>query len=346
MNDKPKDVSELLAWCEARTQELREIVRVGGAAAALHDLRIHQIGRTADELARVFCPEGLILTLPVVPIEFPHTYDHHKTLTVLYKVAEWCRQELRDQRGDAVSPPAVNSEHNMVSQPATLAARLRSTLTELRQLHDELLRRSGPGCSRLPDADLARLWKLDTQVEMLATRLGFSRPDNGRPYAGIRSQGWTHIRISSSNFGLRLAGGASWYAGIERLDELATFVESESNTSQTGNGSQIYNEEADRTTRQIVEAETTEPAMDPAAEIDQETQAIALLFQHKDWSINQIADHLHVDRKTPYKWKRFREAATLDGRLKPRGPKDRTPRSGYKTRDGQVEAYADKDEAE
>jgi hypothetical protein len=85
---------------------------------------------------------------------------------------------------------------------------------------------------------------------------------------------------------------------------------------------------------------------DTAVTIDLEAQALALLFQHPDWSVSQIADHLHVDRKTPYKWKKFRMAAEKQGKLKPRGPKDRTPRSGHKTRDGQVEAYADEGDDE
>jgi hypothetical protein len=78
--------------------------------------------------------------------------------------------------------------------------------------------------------------------------------------------------------------------------------------------------------------------------IDLEAQGLALLFQHPDWSVPQIADHLKVNRKTPYKWKKFRNAAESQGKLKPRGPKDRKLRRGHKTRDGQVEAYADEDE--
>ncbi len=82
---------------------------------------------------------------------------------------------------------------------------------------------------------------------------------------------------------------------------------------------------------------------DSTPEIDLEAQALALLFQHPDWSILQITNHLKVERRTPYKWPKFRRAAELAGRLKPRGPKDRTPHQGHKT-DGRVEAYAPENE--
>ena len=87
----------------------------------------------------------------------------------------------------------------------------------------------------------------------------------------------------------------------------------------------------------------TTPVSTPMLEIDLEVQGIALLFKHEDWSLAEIAEHLRVDRKTLYKWKKFRQAAELCGRLKPRGPKDAGPPRGHKTRDGQLEAYADID---
>ncbi len=92
-------------------------------------------------------------------------------------------------------------------------------------------------------------------------------------------------------------------------------------------------------------AAQTSPALVPAPmlEIDLEVQGIALLFKHEHWSLAEIAEQLKVDRKTLYKWKKFRQAAELCGRLKPRGPKDAAPPRGHKTRDGQVEAYADMD---
>jgi hypothetical protein len=83
-----------------------------------------------------------------------------------------------------------------------------------------------------------------------------------------------------------------------------------------------------------------------APEIDQEAQALALLFQHPDWSIQQIAEHLKVDRRTPYRWEKFRKAAEAAGRMKPRGRKDRRPHRGHKTSDGQIEAYSEDDEDE
>jgi hypothetical protein len=91
---QPSNVAELLAWCEDKMRVLAERVRLGGPGAANNDLVIHRIGRDADALARAFCPPELVLSLPVVPITFPHIYDHHKALTVLHKVAEWCRTQL------------------------------------------------------------------------------------------------------------------------------------------------------------------------------------------------------------------------------------------------------------
>jgi hypothetical protein len=86
------------------------------------------------------------------------------------------------------------------------------------------------------------------------------------------------------------------------------------------------------------------PAAVPA--IDEESQAIALLFTHSEWTIAQIAQHLGKDRTTLYDWPKFRAAAELKGLLKPRGPKTAAPRHGHKTRDGSVEAYSDKVEGE
>jgi hypothetical protein len=91
-------------------------------------------------------------------------------------------------------------------------------------------------------------------------------------------------------------------------------------------------------------AQTSASSSNTAPEIDQEAQALALLFQNPEWSIARIADQLHVDRKTPYKWPKFRKAAEMDGRLKPRGKKEGSPRRGHKTSDGRVEAYVDEDE--
>jgi hypothetical protein len=91
---RPRNPAELLAWCEDKMRFLAERVRVEGASAAIHDLDIHRIGRDADALARAFCPPELVLSLPVVPPTFPHVYDHHKALTVLYRAAEWCRNQL------------------------------------------------------------------------------------------------------------------------------------------------------------------------------------------------------------------------------------------------------------
>jgi hypothetical protein len=91
--------------------------------------------------------------------------------------------------------------------------------------------------------------------------------------------------------------------------------------------------------------EAARPA--PAAEVanpgtqdrDLEVTAIGLLFKYPDWSIEQIADHLGVDRSTPYRWPRFREAAKLAKKLKPRKDKGHRPPRGHKAPDGTVEAY-------
>jgi hypothetical protein len=83
------------------------------------------------------------------------------------------------------------------------------------------------------------------------------------------------------------------------------------------------------------------PATVPA--IDLESQALALLFKEPELSITQIAERLGVDRKTPYGWPKFREAAELKGSLRPRGLRDRSPRRGHKS-GGRVEAYDDANE--
>ena len=95
-----------------------------------------------------------------------------------------------------------------------------------------------------------------------------------------------------------------------------------------------------------VKETATAPPPEPEPIIDLESQALALLIQRDDWSVAQIAKHLGVDRKTPYKWKKFRIAAERVGKMKPHGPKGRNPRRGHKTRDGRVEAYQDEDEDE
>jgi hypothetical protein len=105
VSDRPGDVAELLAWCEEKTRVLAERVRAGGVAAAHGDLVIHQIGRQADALARAFCPPALVLSLPVVPLTFPHVYDHHQALTVLHQVSEWCRAQLAAARAAAGPAP-------------------------------------------------------------------------------------------------------------------------------------------------------------------------------------------------------------------------------------------------
>lgn len=102
----------------------------------------------------------------------------------------------------------------------------------------------------------------------------------------------------------------------------------------------------DRVVQEVADLPLTEPPADPVPKIDKEALAIALLFKHKDWSLVQIAEHLEVDRKTLYKWKQFRAAAELAGKMKPREGRKQTPRRGFKTADGQIEAYQNEDEDE
>jgi hypothetical protein len=92
-------------------------------------------------------------------------------------------------------------------------------------------------------------------------------------------------------------------------------------------------------------SETSKPP-DAFSDIDLESQALALLFKHPEWTVAQIADHLKTDRKTPYKWAKFRKAAELQFKLKPRKAKDGIVPRGHKTRDGHLEAYDEKDEGE
>jgi hypothetical protein len=93
-----------------------------------------------------------------------------------------------------------------------------------------------------------------------------------------------------------------------------------------------------------VEPQKGKESQFPAPKIDLEAQALALLFQQRNWSLAQIADHLGVNRKTLYKWPKFREAAELRGLLKPRGSKAGSPPRGHKTRERMIEAYAEEEE--
>ena len=61
--------------------------------------------------------------------------------------------------------------------------------------------------------------------------------------------------------------------------------------------------------------------------------ALALLAKHPDWSVAKIAETVGCDRKTPYKWPRFRQAlnALKSGR-------ESLPR-GEKSKSGDLEAW-------
>jgi hypothetical protein len=78
--------------------------------------------------------------------------------------------------------------------------------------------------------------------------------------------------------------------------------------------------------------------------VDPESLAIALVMKHPNWTIAQIASKVGVDRRTLYKWPKFRNAAKASGVLKPRGAKDQDLRRGQRTPDGQIEAWDDEDE--
>ena len=84
----------------------------------------------------------------------------------------------------------------------------------------------------------------------------------------------------------------------------------------------------------------SKPGPKASSPINLETQAIALLIQHRDWSLGQIATSLGTHRTTIYKWPKFREAAQLAGRLKAREGKERQLPRGHKSCDGRVEAIA------
>jgi hypothetical protein len=83
-----------------------------------------------------------------------------------------------------------------------------------------------------------------------------------------------------------------------------------------------------------------------AVQVDLEAEAIGLLFKRPEWDVKQIADSLGVERRTPYRWPKFRQAAEQVGKMKPRGPKACTLPRGYKTKDGGVEAYDEHNEDE
>jgi hypothetical protein len=129
-----------------------------------------------------------------------------------------------------------------------------------------------------------------------------------------------------------LVGGERWAAGMDRLAALAKALEIRTAADHPDDDGGVRGPGGQ--------------GQRPQPEIDQESQAIALLFQYQDWSVARIADYLGVSRQTLYKWDKFREAAELSGRLKPRGPKVGKPRRGHKTRDGRVEAYQDDGEDE
>jgi hypothetical protein len=293
-----------------------------------------------------------VLWLPFILDNLWDPYPPEGGPTLFHEVPDGTTGKEKEQAGEAfgwrslglpADPPAQSLPTN--AQQDAPAARLRSALAELRRLHDDLVRLSNQMRSRLPDADLDRLWALDTQVELLATQLGIARPDAGSPAAHIRERGWTRIRYHSTNFGTRLDGGPVWEAGMNRLTALAEALEAEPAALRpiTSPGRPVE-ETGNRSPQPAVEGQTPTRREDTAGKIDLEAQALALLLRHKDWSLAQIADHIGVDRKTLYKWKDFREAAQLAGRLKPRGPKDRAPRRGHKTRDGRVEAYSEEDD--
>jgi hypothetical protein len=80
-------------------------------------------------------------------------------------------------------------------------------------------------------------------------------------------------------------------------------------------------------------------SQDAAPAIDQESQAIALLFKRPDLSLPEIARAVGVGRTTLYKWPKFLQAAEAAGKYSPkRGDPGRLPR-GHKTGDGTLEAW-------
>jgi hypothetical protein len=91
------------------------------------------------------------------------------------------------------------------------------------------------------------------------------------------------------------------------------------------------------------EAERTERDEQPSMPRtdDREAAAIALLFMNPHMRLAEIAEKVGVSRQTLYRWQKFREAAIKADKLKPRDRKAGNIPRGYKTKDGQMEAYDD-----
>jgi hypothetical protein len=81
-----------------------------------------------------------------------------------------------------------------------------------------------------------------------------------------------------------------------------------------------------------------------ATELDRECAAIAIMFKYPDYGLSQIADKVGVGTKALYKMERFRKAAVMVGKIKPRdGPEGRV-RRGFRDREGRIEAFDEPDE--
>jgi hypothetical protein len=112
-----------------------------------------------------------------------------------------------------------------------LATQLRTALRDLRKWHWNLANRSRVGKPRLPEADVARLWRLDAQVERLATQLGIRRPEARMLGTSLGEQGWTRIVYACTpEYGNRILNG-SWDLDMDSLDAAAARLEAESASS-------------------------------------------------------------------------------------------------------------------
>lgn len=74
----------------------------------------------------------------------------------------------------------------------------------------------------------------------------------------------------------------------------------------------------------------------PAASMDNEAKALALLAMHEDWTVTDIAKSLGVNRTTPYDWPRFKAALAV----RKASRRDRLPR-GRKDGKGNLDAWRD-----
>ena len=70
-----------------------------------------------------------------------------------------------------------------------------------------------------------------------------------------------------------------------------------------------------------------------AEALGKQERALVLLLKHPEWSVAKIAKTIGCDRKTPYKWEKFRQAFKVS-----KSGRDALPR-GEKSKGGDLEAW-------